>query len=308
MILPAIQKKREEYSSNEAMQNLTAILAASNEYFRVRGSYPNKLSDLAQFCAASPSSCPLGQDLLSGRAGGYILSITISSEGFECIAEPESPGITGSYTLMIGPNAMVTRTPTPGADAARQRAFNDILMSGANAVVQLLALNPDATAQIRGYTESPNTVMNSLNTLDTNHDSKVSISEVNGFLTTDPTGPTYVPLKGFLDAVYRDLRLDTISGQDGNDIVVTMSDLDATQPLLFSYQGLRNLTVIDWGDGSSPNDAIAKLNAAEAAEKSGNLNRKAKFLKQYRKIIKQGSGTVLTTTNANTLIAISNAL
>src|SRR5437870_10621397 len=101
LLLPVIQRKREEYAANKATQNLTALMAASNEYFRMRGSYPNMLSDLAQFCTASPGSRSLNQGVLNGLTGGYIYAITIASEGFEVVAEPEVPGITGSVTLKI---------------------------------------------------------------------------------------------------------------------------------------------------------------------------------------------------------------
>ena len=226
-------------------------------------------------------------------------------------AEPESPGITGSYTLTIGPDLIINSAPTPGSDAARQRAFDNIVKTGAGTLVQLLALDPNAASQVRAYTGTTTvntgTLTTVFTTLDMNHDGRASVNEVTAFLTSDPTGPTYQPLKAFNDAMNRELRLDTLSGQDGNDIAVMMSELVTTQPLLFSYQGLRNLTIIDWGDGS-PDEAIAKLNAAEAAEANGNLNRKAKFLKQYRKLVKQGIGTSLTNANANTLITISTTL
>jgi type II secretory pathway pseudopilin PulG len=314
LLLPVIQKKREESAAARASANVTAMMAASSEYHRLVGSYPMSISQLFQFCGANPGSCSLDPQLATGRAGGYNVIMANTEGDFHIIAEPEFPGITGSMTLTIGPNIkdalgnpIARSTPTPGSSAGRQRAFNDIIMSGANAAVQLLALDPTSVSQIRAYTESSGNISTAFASVDSNHNGKVSISEVNGFPTSDPTAPTYLPVRSWLDQVYRDLRWDVLTGQERDDIGVTLTDLDTRQALLFSYAGLRSLTVIDWGDGSA-DEAVAKLNKAEAAEASGNLTRKAKFLQQYKNIIKQGAGTLLTSTNANTLTTIANTL
>src|SRR5688572_13918482 len=140
LLLPVIQRTREEYAANQAEENIRTLMVASNEYFSRMGSYPDKIGDLAQFCAANPGACSLAPELLSGRAGGYNISIAnkdgdADGSDFLAVAEPEYPGITGSYTLTIGPNFMVTRESTPGADAARQQAFDNILANGATTAV-----------------------------------------------------------------------------------------------------------------------------------------------------------------------------
>ena len=314
LLLPALQRKREEYAANKATQNITVMMAASSEYFRQKGSYPDSIQSLFEFCDGVPGSCSLDPQLATGVAGGYNVIMANTEGDFHIIAEPTDPGITGSVTLAIGPNVtdsagnpIVTRTPTPGSDAARQRAFDNINASGAQTVADLLSMDStgDAASQVRGYvgatTVNAGTLSNVFNTLDTSHNGDVSVNEIS---FVDPELNT---VKAFLQQVYRDLKWDDLSDQDRQAIAVRISDLDTTQPLLTSYQGLRNLTVIDWGDGHS-DAAVAKLNSAEAAESNGNLNRKAKFLKQYRKIVKQGAGTLLTNKNANTLIALSMTL
>ncbi|PYT02371.1 MAG: hypothetical protein DMF60_21535 [Acidobacteria bacterium] len=95
-----------------------------------------------------------------------------------------------------------------------------------------------------------------------------------------------------------------MSEQDRQATTVVLADFNNDgdvdgADLLFSYQGLRDLTRTILPNSS---DLIAKLDAAEEAEASGNLNRKAKSLKQYRQLVKSGSGTLMTRANANTLI------
>jgi prepilin-type N-terminal cleavage/methylation domain-containing protein len=310
LLLPALQRMREEYAKNIAAANLQAVLVASNEYFNERGAYPQQLSDLAEFCAAHPGSCSLSPGLLSGRAGGYNVIMANTEGDFHIVAEPEQPGITGSVTLTIDRNGAITGAPTPGADAERQRVFDGLKAQAATTMVQLLAMDPHASSQIRDYTGATTVNAGTLTMVfglvDADYDGTANIREVLDY--DNAPGPFSSTTHGFFAAAYRDLRWDTLSEQDQQAIGVTMNDLDTTQPLQFTYDGLRDLTrVVIWfveGDFLMN----AQLDAAEAAEASGDLRRKDKALKQYRKLVKAEIGRSLTRSNANTLIAISNTL
>ncbi len=295
-----------------------AMIAASNEYFRRMGSYPNSISDLFQFCSANPGSCSLDPRLASGKVGGYVYMLNGTGVGgtgaYQIESEPEVAGITGSVTLTMDQTGTITSMATPGSDAARQRAFDNILVSGAKTVVDLLALDSTgaATDQVRAYTGASTinagTLTSAFATLDTSRDGRVSVNECSTFLTSDPAGPTFLPLKAFNYALTRELRLDTLDAQAGQDIMVATGDLDITQPSLFSYDELQYLTRIVFNGGAGDDTLAANLQSAEDAEASGNLNRKAKALKQYRKRVKSLIGTSVTRTNSNTLIALSNCL
>ena len=316
LLLPAIQRKREEYAANKASHNLMAAMVGSNEYFMRVGSYPNTIAELVQFCGANPGSCSLPPELASGRTGGYLYTLTVGPNirDIRIEAEPEVPGITGSVTLTIDRTGMLTSMPTPGSDDARQRAFNNILASGAKTAVDLLALDSTgaATSQVRAYTGgttiNAGTLTNVFRFGDANGDGRIDVSDCTALLTTDPSGPTYVPLRAFKDAISRELRLDTLDTQASHDIAVTMADLDTTQPSLFSYDDLQQLTRIVFNGGAGADTLAAKLQAAEDAETSGNLNRKAKALKQYKQLVKAQRGISLTGTDANTLIALANCM
>jgi len=310
LLLPVIQTKREEYAANKATQNLMAMIEASNEYFRNGGSYPNTIAELVQFCRANPGSCSLDPQLASGRTGGYLYTLTKTGTGtLEFEAEPEIPGITGSITHTYNSDLrLIASTPTPGSDAARQRAFDNILASGAATVVQLLNLDPTAASQVREYTETTMVNNGAFDMIDTSHDGKVSINEINTFTnTTFDDEALKNPLTSWLAQAYLELRLDSLSDQDSQAIFVTDRDVDGGDFLLFSYDGLADLTRV-LVDGPILTQLTAKLDAAEAAEANGNLNRKAKSLKQYRKLVKRQIGTSLTSTNANILNTISTTL
>lgn len=318
LLLPVIQTRREEYASSRATQNVTAIILASNEYFIRLGSYPNSISELFQFCSATPGACSLDPQLASGRSGGYSYDFNNDSDvdgaDFLIVAEPEFPGITGSITHTYDSDlALITSTPTPGADEARQQAFNDILVSGARAVVDLLAMHPDATSEVRAYTGSTTVNAGTLNSLDTNHDGDVNINEV---VAADNTLGSFSPaVSGFLDAVYRDLKWDDLSEQDREAVRVATGDVNGdASAALFSYDGLAELTrmlFISAQDGTSNTilmQLTARLEEAEAAEAAGNQKGKAKALKKYRKLVKSQRGQTFTRANGNMLITLSDTL
>ena len=315
LLLPVIQRKREEYAANKATQNLMAMIEASNAYRMRMGSYPNTIPQLVQFCGTNPGLCSLDPQLANGSSGGYLYRILVGSDGgvWRIEAEPEFPGITGSITVIIDVDFSLTSMATPGADAVRQQAFDNILKQGAETAVQLLNLDPTeaATSQVRGYvgatTVNAGTQTSVFTTLNTNHDGMVSVQEcISGQGAGDPI-PTEL-LGSFLAAVSRELRLDMLDAQSGQDIAVTMAELDQTQPSLFSIDELQHLTRIVVNGGEGDDILATKLQAAEDAEASGNLNRKAKSLKQYRKRVNKLIGTSVTRTEANTLIALANCI
>jgi prepilin-type N-terminal cleavage/methylation domain-containing protein len=309
LLLPVIQQKREEYALNKAAQNLTAMLVASQEYFRLMGSHSTSIPQLVQFCSANPGSCSLNPQLATGRTGGYIYTIIIPGpHTFE--AEPEAPGITGSYTLTIGPDGLIDSEPTPGADEARQQAFDDILVSGARTVNELLALNPAATFQARAFTETSLESGGTVNFGDTNGDGRVDMQEFAN--TTFDDQALKAPVEAFISRASQELRLDTLSQTDREAVSVATGDIVGDgADLLFSYDVLANLTGLLAADGTSNTILLAitsKLEAAEAAEESGNQTAKSKALKQYKKLVKAQKGSAFSRANMNLLLKLADCL
>jgi hypothetical protein len=285
------------------------MLVASQEYFRQMGSHATSIPQLVQFCSPSPGSCSLDPQLSTGKTGGYVYTLIIPGPHiFE--AEPESPGITGSYTLTIGADGLIDSEPTPGADEARQQAFNDILVSGARTVTELLALNPAATFQVRGYTETTTSNGGVIDIVDTSGDGEVSIDEFAN--TTFDDQALKVPVEAFLSRVYQDLKLDSLSQTEREAVTVAAGDIVGDgADLLFSYDALGNLTSLLAADGTSNTILFAitsKLDAAEAAEASGNQTAKFKALKQYKKLVKAQKGRAFSRANMNVLTMLADCM
>jgi hypothetical protein len=327
LLLPAIQKKREEYAANQASANLTALLVASNEYFRQTGSYPRDIDQLAQFCQANPGSCSLDPELATGRKDGYFFELLADFDGdgdvdgadFLAVAEPQYPGITGSVTLTIDQQGLVTRTPTPGADEAREQMFNRIRAKAAETVVKLLGLDPSATSEVRRYSESPDTVANVQTLFDIDGDGLITLREINvcmgdgsvRFAETIPDDRLRNPVEEFFAYVRQEMKFDTMSEEAQNSILVGIGNIGVAsdeQPPLFSYDGLCILTNIWINQDEIPDALCEKLEVAEAAEASGDLRARDKSIKSYQKGVKAQTGKTITRNNAKTLITFGDIL
>ncbi|MEW6210589.1 MAG: type II secretion system protein [Acidobacteriota bacterium] len=319
MLLPAIQKKREEYAANQASANLTALLAASNEYFAQTGSYPREIGDLAQFCKSNPTLCSLDSQLATGRKDGYAFDFDNDSDvdgnDFLVVAEPEYPGITGSVTLTINQNGLISNIPTPGADEAREQMFNRIRTKAAETVVKLLGLDPSATSQVREYSESPDTLTNVSDLIDTDSDGRITLREFcfgDGsvrFTDTIPDDQLRNPLEEFLAYVNQEMKLDSLSEEAKSAIFVEDHDFEAAsddQPPLFSYDSL--IIVVLAYDDLPMEELSLNLREAQAAEEMGDERGKAKAIRKFQKTVKAEINQTLTRSQANTLITMSKTL
>jgi prepilin-type N-terminal cleavage/methylation domain-containing protein len=319
LLLPVIQRRREAYAEAKAAENLTTLLLASNEYFALTGHYPNALADLRGLSATpAGGNYPLNLLLTTGRADGYRFVLDADGDGdvdgadFLVVAEPEYPGITGGLTLTIGADGTITHVQTPGADASRERMFDNIRAKAGETVVNLLNLNPSAYTQVRGYSQSPATVASVLQTLDGNDDNRVSINEVRFANTTFDDQALRNPLQGFLDFVAQEMKWDSLS-QEAQAFIAT--DLPGTlnvaspEPELFSYDGLGRLTqTYSITVGPDINSLCANLAAAEAAERRGDQQGKAIAISAYQTAVRAQIGHSLTRNQASILMALSKTL
>lgn len=323
LLLPVIQRKREEYAQNKAAGNLRILLIASNEYFARTGQYPDELADLSVLRGTPVWSGPLNLLVTTGKAGGYAFDfnndgdvdgadfLAVDGADFLAIAEPEFPGVTGSVTLTINLNGVINSSPTPGADAARERMFDNIRAKAAETVVNLLRLDANATTEVRNYTESPSTVTGVFQRLDGNVDSRVSIAELGFADTTFDDEALRAPLRGFLDYVAQEMKWDRLDDAERALVTVDYAEMfgvESGQAPLISYDGLCRLTGI-WVSQGAPTGALcAKLEEAEAAETGGDRQGKSKAIKAYQKMVKAQIGQTITRSHANTLMTLSKTL
>ncbi len=312
LLLPAIQKEREEQAAAEAAANVNALIAASQEYFDQVGSYPDDLDDLIGWNAKN-SPLPVDPDLAQGKKNGYLYEVGAgvvgSDHAWGIIAEPQFPGITGSITHTWDSDLnLISNIPTPGADEAREQMFNRIRAKAAETVVKLLGLDPSATSQVRSYTEMQGG--EGIDYFDFNKDGNLSISEIRNYDDPNMDSALSNPLKEFIAYVAQEMKWDTLSDGTSNTILVG-EDIGAAsgeQPPLFSYDGLCILTNIWINQGEIPASLCSLLEEAEAAEANGDARGKSKAIKRYQKAVKAEIGRTVTRSNSKTLITMSKTL
>ena len=148
----------------------------------------------------------------------------------------------------------------------------------AEIVAPLIDANPELTTQVRAHMLKPSTTTDVLNQY-----------------TTD----WYTP---FLDI----LRLsdDEVAALSGLDL----TNLDGDPAFLFSYESLRMLSTLYSADEAVTFGLVAKLNAAEAAEKLGNATVKRAQIKLFQNQVKFQSGKALDLSEANTMTTLSKTL
>jgi prepilin-type N-terminal cleavage/methylation domain-containing protein len=315
LLLPAIQKQREEFAHDEATANVNALIVASQEYFNRVGSYPSRIDDLVGWNLRN-SQTPLDPALAQGKKNGYLYQIVEADQDHCTIeAEPEFPGITGSLTvtgIMVAlGDGSVRFSQTPGADEAREQMFNRIRAKAAETVVKLLGLDPAATSEVREYTEMQGGT--GIDYFDFDRDGNVSISEMRNYDDPNMDSALSDPLKEFIAFVAQEMKWDTLSDEASDTIAVGESEIEASrgdQPPLFSYDGLCILTTTMFAsDGLGVSFGLCeKLEAAEAAEARGDLQGRNKALKSYKKGVKAQMGKTITRSNAKALITFADLL
>ncbi len=316
LLLPAIQKQREEFAHDEATTNVNALIVASQEYFNRVGSYPSRIDDLVGWNLMN-SQTPVDPDLARGKKNGYLYQIVEAGQDHCTIeAEPEFPGITGSLTVTglnvaLG-DGSVRFSQTPGADEAREQMFNRIRAKAAETVVKLLGLDPAATSQVREYSESADNQASIVDYIDSDDDGRVSLAEVQFTNTTFDDPSVTDLLLGFLAYVAQEMKWDTLSQEAKTSIAVDISSLDdepSGQPPLFSYDGLSILTITVFGQsGDDAITLIEVLAAAKAAEESGDQRAESKAIKNYQKGVKAQINRAITRSNSKTLVTMSKTL
>ena len=221
LLLPAVQAAREAANRAQARSLILRLQAAEVAYYQTHDAvYTGDLKALNI----------LPQD------GGYDFTVQaraagVASGGYTAWARPHAPGLTGAVTLSVTQNAgvPVLETPTPGAPARRQAAFEAINARAAQTLVPLLLSliqgdfdgSPQSRLERLAKTlHDPATPALVLDRLDVQGDGRVTFAEV---LAYDRDKST--PLGGFLAFVGQTLQL----GAGGEDVAalpgVSLHDL-----------------------------------------------------------------------------------
>jgi general secretion pathway protein G len=310
LLIPAIQSAREAYAANDAASNLNQLSVASTEYRNRTGSYPDSLDDLIGW-----NFTPLDPQVVEqGKKNGYLYEI-VESDQDQCRIEskPESPGITGSLILGVivtWNNSRTYQIISAGADKERELMLNNIRSKAAETVVRLLNLDNSAVSQVRGYVESPDASNRLFDTLVGNDNREVSVE----LMLSCASGmhldaELRSPFEEFIAYVAEQMKLDSLSDEAKRSIAVGTGDLEqGQQPPLFSYDGLCILTQSWINQPDISNPLCANLEAAEAAETSGDLSRRDRVIMSFKRQVNSQIGQAISGGDAKRLITLAGAM
>lgn len=307
MIVPAIQAAREAAAHSEASVNLNQLIAASQEYHNRQGSYPRRIDDLVGW-----NFTPLDQEVAQGKKNGYLYEIVESNQSHCRIeAKPEYVGITGSLCLgaVIGySNVQTYQILSAGADAAKERVFNNICTKAAETAARLL-IGTSAASQVRDYVQSPEAVNDVFNALDGDSDGKINVEEMVSSPSAIRDGELRGPLDQFLAYVAREMKFDSLSEEQKRAIHIPDGNLRQTSNAsLFSYDRVRLLTRVCINQADISNSLCVKLDDAAAAEASGDLQGRNRNILRYQDQVRSQIGQVISGSDAQTLITLTDVI
>lgn len=242
VLLPAVQRVREEAHKKQAIISLRQIATAEHAYFNAHLVYSDSLDTLG-----------LSTQFPNNASEGYSFSITFPNgnlQRFRILGTPVAPGLTGGVDCSLDAGGNLGTGPTPGANEARSQAFANIRMEAAMILGSLVSQIPNSFAEVAATLGSVTAVAKVFDQLDANHDGLVTFSEILNTSFTSVSGN--VPaVAGLLPYVEEQLALgvggEVVSNLPGVDFPFLYTNYAGPPPIIGGYfNNVCNSVPIAW--------------------------------------------------------------
>lgn len=282
LLFPALQRVREFANRSDLANNLTQIGLAMHIHQGATGTFTDSLVALAEFCQRNPT-CTLDPEVETGEKDGYRCVITSASdEAFVLECEPAFPGRTGDTTFILNQDDQVRTFPTPGSDEARNVMFSRIAARAAEAIGDLLLMDPAATGEIRGNSPDIPNAAEVAAILDRDRSRDLTAEEMLGGLTV-PAPPA---VQDFLDEVMSEMKIGAANEDLALQSISTSIAVGDVKSVYFTYDRLIDLTNIFLIRHA--NALVGILGAAKNAADRGAEREEQRLLRLYARLLERG--------------------